>query len=91
MRDKVLLRVRLPATQSAYEFLVPYDVYVCQAARLIAEVLGRRNAGLYEASDDAALMMLETDDAGKLIDGDETIRSLVVAQVLVDGSAVALV
>ena len=39
MKDKVLLNVLLPATGRRYEFRVPYDMTVEDAARMISELL----------------------------------------------------
>ncbi len=91
MHDKVLLSVKLPATGGLYEFRVPFDLTVDQAARLISQVLGRREPSRYDSSGAVDLMLLDEGGAGGQLNPNETVRALVEQGTLADGSHVALV
>ena len=90
MRNKVLLRVFLPATQKSYEFRVPLDLQVEDGARLISRILSSRDPVRYEASEDVDLMMLDGDEAGAILSPRETFKWYVQHEWLVDGSHLAL-
>lgn len=91
MKDKVLLEVLLPATQTEYEFRVPFDLTVDEAAGLMARVLAQREALRYEVADGVDLMLCgEGAGAGDALNPNETIRALVERGVLSDGCKVAL-
>ena len=93
MRGKVLLEVLLPATGQEYEFRVPYDLTIDMAARLMADVLSRREPARFEAPAGGSDLMLRgsVDGAGDTLNPNESVRALVERGVLVDGSTVALV
>ncbi|MBO7674037.1 MAG: hypothetical protein J6S63_03400 [Atopobiaceae bacterium] len=91
MKDKVLLRVRLAATQGIYEFRVPFDMRVRQATRLMERMLENRVGPLYEATGRARLMYADGARAGDLLDSSASIRTLVAHDELMDGCDLALV
>lgn len=93
MRDKVLLQALLPATQERYEFRVPFDLTVEQAAGLMARILTSREQARFASSDGMDLMLVGEDvaGAGNQLNPNETLRALVEQGVLGDGSEVALV
>ncbi len=88
-----MLEVQLPATGREYEFRVPYDMSVDQAAGLIADVLARREPARFVAPEGGSDLMLRgnVEGAGNTLNPNESIRALVEQGVLVDGSAVSLV
>lgn len=93
MKDKVLLSVLLPATERRYEFRVPLDIAVEDAARMISELLASTERGAYEANPRADLVLLDTasEAAGTMLGPCDRIRALVESGVLVDGASVAVV
>lgn len=91
VRGKVLLSVRIAATQDSWEFRVPLDLTVEQGARLVSQLVAQRVPALYEASPDVDLMLLAGQGAGGQLNPNETFAALVGQGVLVDGSPVALV
>lgn len=91
MRDKVLVRVMLAATQQTYEFRVAFDIQVAQAARLMERMLAKREGLRFSGCLDVGLMLVDGPHAGSLLAGDEMIRALVLSGVLVDGRTLALV
>lgn len=92
MRDKLLLSVLLPATQRTYEFRVPLDLTVEQAASLVSQLLGRREGASYQAAKGVDLMLCDAHgpQTGEELNPNETFRALVEQGVLVEGSTVAL-
>ena len=88
-----MLEVQLPATGREYEFRVPYDMSVDQAAGLIAAVLARREPARFEAPEVGSDLMLRgnVEGAGNTLNPNESIRALVEQGVLVEGSPVSLV
>lgn len=93
MKDKVLLNVLLPATGRRYEFRVPYDMTVEDAARMISELLASREREVYEANPQADLAIIDpaSNVAGDMLSPCDLIRVLVENDVLVDGTLVAVV
>lgn len=91
MREKVMVRVRLPATQRTYEFRVPFDLNVRSSAELMARLLSTREGVRFIPDVSAHLMLLDGKDAGALLEGNRSIRGLVLEGVLVNGSELALV
>lgn len=91
MSDKLLVAVRLPATMEDYEFLIPYDLRVEDAARLTSRMLAAREIARYEASLDVDFMYLTGKDAGTVVNPKETFRNLVLKGDLVNGSGLMLV
>lgn len=92
MKGKILLSVKLPATQGEYEFRVPLDSTEDEGAQLMAQVLSQREAAFYEYTGGVDLMVLaQGEGAGGQLNPNETFRALVEQGVLVDGSPVALV
>ena len=91
MKNKLLVRIKLPATGEYYEFLLPHDLTVAQSALLVSRMLASREQVRYEASIDAELMYLEGSSAGTIINPKETIHSLVLQGLLVEGSELMLV
>lgn len=90
MRDKVLLKVLLPANRQTYEFWMPLDLSVSVGARLVSRILAARERARYRASDACDLMFVEGPHAGLLAGREQTFRELVAADDLVDGSLLAL-
>lgn len=91
MKGKVLLEVLLPATQAEYEFRVPFDLTVDEAAGLMARVLAQREPLRYEVTGGVDLMLRGTaPGAGDALNPNETVRALVERGVLSDGCKVAL-
>jgi hypothetical protein len=91
MKNKVLVRVRLAATCDAYEFRIPFDLIVGQAAQLMERMLESRVGPLYEATGGACLMYADGARAGTLLDSAASVRTLVAHDELVDGCSLALV
>lgn len=93
MKDKVLLNVLLPATGRRYEFRVPYDMTVEDAARMISELLASREREVYEANPQADLAIIDpaSNAAGDMLSPCDLIRALVENDVLVDGTLAAVV
>ena len=91
MREKLLLRVYLAATQATYEVLVPYELTVGEVASLVSRLLGQRASPYYTPSATAGFMLLEHGGGGDLLGEDITIRELMCEGVLVNGSRVTLV
>jgi hypothetical protein len=91
MREKLLLNVYLAATLKTYEFLVPYDLTVGEAANLMARLLESKAGPYFSAPASAGIMLLGCDDAGRLLGEGEPVRDYVSAGVLVNGRCVALV
>ncbi len=99
MKDKIMLDVLLPATQRSYEFRVPFDLTVDQAAQLMARILATREPASYEADGNADLMLRRVGPDGRsagmsdgeMLNPNETFRALAERNVLVDGSPVAIV
>lgn len=99
MKDKILLNVVLPATQRAYEFRIPFDLTVDQAAQLMARILAAREPVMFEADGNADLMLCSVSAAGRaagmsegeMLNPNETFRALAERDVLVNGSRVAIV
>lgn len=91
MVDKVLLLVRLPATQRTFELRVSADLTVRQAAGMIARLVATRERERYLAGDDVGLMPLEGEHAGELLDADARVRDFVHEGVIRDGALLALV
>lgn len=90
MREKVFLKVLLPATQMLFEFRVPLDLTAQDAAWLMSHTLAAEEPILWEASNDSGLMLMEGKGAGKLLPHGATVRDLVECGTLVDGASVAL-
>lgn len=90
MRDKVRITVLLPATRERYEFLMPFDITVECGARLASRILALRESNRYEASEEVDLVVLEGDEAGEILNPKDTFRNLVLADRIVDGTAVML-
>jgi hypothetical protein len=92
MHDKVNLRVALPATRRDYEFWVPLDLTVSQAASLASRLLGRREPALWQATGEEDLVLLDrfSPRDGELLNPNETIRALRATGDLADGTRVAL-
>lgn len=91
MKDKVLLEVLLPATQTEYEFRVPFDLTIDEASALMARVLAQRESLRYEIAGGVDLMLRgEGVGAGDALNPNETVRALVERGVLSDGCRVAL-
>ncbi|MGI6216409.1 MAG: hypothetical protein ACOYIK_02235 [Coriobacteriales bacterium] len=88
MKDKVLLKVKLPATQRSYEFRLPFDLTVDEGAGLVSSILATRESTYFEDCGGADFMLLTSGDE---LNPNETFRALVEQGVLVDGSSVALV
>jgi hypothetical protein len=88
VRDKVLLEIVLPATRRTYEFRIPFDLTVDEAAGLVSNILATRESTYYESNGGADLMLLSSGDE---LNPNETFRALVEQGVLVDGTRVALV
>lgn len=91
MSDKVFLRVRLAATQKTYGFLVPLSLSVAQATQLIERLLAERESPLFQMAQEARLMHVEGEHAGRLLDPMAFLGDLVRESSIVDGSLVALV
>jgi len=91
MKDKLFLRVKLPATLEFYEFRMPYDMSVEEGVQLTARILAARESTRYEVAADAEFMYLEGASAGVIINPKETFRSLLLQGRLVEGSEVMLV
>lgn len=91
MKNKLLVRIKLPATGDSHEFLLPHDLTVSQCAALVSRMLSAREPGRYEASSDAELMYLEGASSGTIINPRETVRSLMLQGFLVEGSRLMLV
>lgn len=91
MAHKVLLRVRVPATQHEHEFRVCADLTVGQATELIGTLLRERERGQLIVNGSEELMLLDGLKRGHLLDPQVSIQSLMWADLLVDGSMVALV
>ena len=91
LKDKLLIQIRLPATQGEYQFRVPYDLTVEEASRLMARILAARESAQYEATDDVDLMHLEGEGMGEILNPKETFRSLLLSEQLVEGSRLMLV
>ena len=64
MRGKVLLSVRLAALERPFEFRVPLDMTVEQAARLMSQMAAQMEPARYEASDEVDLMLCDGPGAG---------------------------
>lgn len=92
MKDKVLLSVLLPATGRRYEFRVPYDMTVEDAARMISELLAARECEQYEANPQADLAIIDPLSAcpGNMLNPRDLIRVLVENGDLSDGTLVAV-
>lgn len=92
MKDKVLVSVLLPATRRRYEFRVPLDMVVEEAARMVSEILGSRERGSYLPGAAPALVLIDpaSGAAGELLNPREIVRNLVEQGTLVDGSSLAL-
>lgn len=92
MTGKLLLSVKLPAADRAFEVRVPLDMTVDEAAKLISSLLARREPACYEATPGADLMLCApfSPAPGEELNPNETFRALVEQGMLVDGSAVAL-
>lgn len=90
MNDKVYVYVLLAATRRTYEFRVSYDLTVCQVAELMARILAGRERLRYVAGTTTDLMYVDGPRAGALLDGQETVRSLVLKEELVNGQTLAL-
>ena len=91
MKNKVLLDVKLPATQRSYEFRVPLDMTVEEGARLMSRILATRDQVRYEASDDVDLMLLSGEGTGALLNPKETFKYYVGHGQMTDGTPVCLV
>ncbi|MBR3157758.1 MAG: hypothetical protein IKF14_01520 [Atopobiaceae bacterium] len=91
LKDKLLIQIKLPATQEEYEFRVPYDLTVEEGSRLAARILAARESAQYEATDDVDLMHLEGVGMGEILNPKETFRSLLLSERLVEGSRLMLV
>lgn len=92
MRGKILLSIKLPATQKSYEFRAPLDLTVEQTARLASTILSQREPARYSASDEVDLMLCGNGaGAGGQLNPNETLRALAEQGVLVNGSPLALV
>lgn len=86
MKDKVNIRVLLPATSGRYEFRMPFDITVEQGAQLVSRILATREPARYAASAEADLMYLDGTRVGELANPKETFRGLVLAGDVVEGS-----
>lgn len=91
MSDKVLLRVRLAATQKTYEFMVPLSMNVSVATQLIEKLLAERESPLFRAAQEARLMHAEGEHAGRMLDSSACLGDLMRGSLVVDGSLLALV
>jgi hypothetical protein len=91
MREKIYVRVRLPATQCFYEFRIPHDLDVMTVARLMSRLLSTKEGPRYRFDEKAMLMLLDGRRAGDLLKGTETIGHLVFEGILTDGTSLALV
>ncbi len=90
MRDKILLKVLLPANRQTYEFWVPMSLRVRQGAWLISRILGAQERARYCASDDCDLMYAEGVSAGRLLAREDIFGSLAADDHIVDGSLLVL-
>lgn len=84
MNKKVLLNVLLPATQHTYDFWVPADMTLHDAAQLIKGSLEAREDDFYVASSTTSFASQET---GDLLEQDKTLEALE----FVDGTQLVLV
>lgn len=84
MNNKILLNVKLPATQNVYDFWVPADMTLHDATELIGGLLEAREGDRFSASETTALMSQET---GDLLDHNQTLEMLG----FVDGTQLVLV
>ena len=90
MRDKLLLKVMLPANRRTYEFQVPLDLSIGQAAQIISRILAAQDRARYRAGEACDLMCAEGREAGTLLGRELTLRELSVDDRLVDGSLLVL-
>ena len=90
MRDKVLLKVLLPANRRTYELWVPMGLSVRQGAWLISRILAGQDRARYCASDECDLMFAEGASAGRLLARDESFGALAAGDRIVDGSLLVL-
>lgn len=93
MKEKIELQVVLAPTHAAYTFRVPLDLTVAEAATLVSRLLERQQPALWRATGKEDLMLcdLGAEDAGELLNPNETIRALSAFGVLANGTRVALV
>lgn len=91
MRGKVLLSVRLAVLERPFEFRVPLDMTVEQAARLMSQTVAQMEPARYEASDEVDLMLCDEPGAGGQLNPNESVRALVEQGTLVEGAHLALV
>lgn len=84
MSEKILVSVKLPATRKSYDFWVPSDMSIHDAAGLISTLLEGREGDRFKANDGNALMLAYT---GDLLDPNSTMGG----NGLVNGSRLALV
>lgn len=73
MKNKILLNVKLPATQTTYDFWVPADMTLHDATELIGGLLEAREGDRFSVSESTALMAQES---GDLLDHNQTLESL---------------
>ncbi|MBR3316863.1 MAG: hypothetical protein IKG21_03425 [Atopobiaceae bacterium] len=90
MRNRLLLKVLLPANQATYDFRVSCDVTVSQGAQLMSHILGTRERARYSTSSKCELMLMEGPSSGCLLDPNITFAQLLADECLVSGSLVAL-
>lgn len=90
MRNRLLLKVLLPANQATYDFRVSCDVTVSQGSRLMSHILGTRERPRYCASNECELMLMEGTSSGCLLNPNMTFAQLMADECLVNGSLVAL-
>lgn len=93
MKEKIELQVVLAPTHAAYTFRVPLDLTAAEAAALISQLLERQEPALWRSTGKEDLMLCDpgSDDAGELLNPNETVRALRAFGLLADGTRVALV
>lgn len=90
MKDKILLKVLLPANQQTYEFRVPFDLSVAQGAQLMARIVAAQDAARYCAPQECSLMFCEGPSSGELLEEGVVFGFLAASNLLVDGTLLAL-
>lgn len=91
MVEKVLVVIKLPATQMEYEFQLPLDMTVEDCAIIVGRMLMARESALYRVIDGVDLMYLDGSRAGEIVNPKDYIRNLVLDDVLVNGSRLMVV
>ena len=71
MKEKVLVRVKLPMADMAFDVRIPYDISVAVAAKMIAKMFKQITREDLPISKEPILLKAPI---GELIDGTKTIR-----------------